>query len=400
MNTVHMALLKPHKAQMHLVKSHRRYTLCRAGRRGGKTTALAVRAVMAAVGGKSVLYAAPTNDQTQAFWRACLHQAAPMLNHNVGIARVVPKELRFPTGGQILARTAWKPDTLRGQSADELLLDEFQMLSPEMWEEVGLPMLLDSGGKSVICYTPPRRGQTRPARHVRRIWKMAVASEDWQTVHFTSRDNPHLDHGAFDQIAAQMTASARRRELEAVDDDEVDGALWRRDSIVEDRPPQDMARIVIGVDPSGTVEGDAVGIVAAGVDNNGKAWVLDDISMDEASPEQWARRVVQGYADWNADRVVAEVNFGGDMVTSLLRTVEPSLPIRTVHASRGKAVRAEPVAALYEQGRVFHADDFPALVDEMISWTPAETTSPDRMDALVWALTDLMLQHRPRWGLA
>jgi len=162
-------------------------------------------------------------------------------------------------------------------------------------------------------------------------------------------------------------------------------------------PP--LVRVVIGVDPPASRDGDACGIVIAGLCASGKAWVLADASVSGRSPEGWARAVADAATQWQADRVIAEKNNGGDMVESVLRAADVSLPIRLVHASRGKVARAEPVAALYEKGRVHHAGAFPALEDEMCGLIAGGAyegpgNSPDRADALVWALTELMLGKR------
>ena len=156
--------------------------------------------------------------------------------------------------------------------------------------------------------------------------------------------------------------------------------------------PQDsLQRVVVAVDPAVTSgeNSDETGIVVAGR-TGPRGFVLADVTC-RLSPDGWARRAVEAYREHKADRIVAEANQGGDMVRTVLRTVDPTVPVKLVHATRGKRVRAEPVAALYEQGRVFHAQVFPELEDQLVTWTPDSPTSPDRLDALVWALTDLDL---------
>lgn len=155
----------------------------------------------------------------------------------------------------------------------------------------------------------------------------------------------------------------------------------------------DLLRVVIGVDPAVTSgpESDETGIVIPGRASDGKAYVLDDRSL-RASPNEWAHRVVNSLEDYKADRIVPEVNNGGELVTTVIRTIRPTAPITAVHASRGKRTRAEPVSALYQQGKVFHVRPFPELEDQMCTWEPGTgDDSPDRMDAAVWALTELML---------
>ena len=193
-----------------------------------------------------------------------------------------------------------------------------------------------------------------------------------------------------------------RQELNAEMLDDVQGALWSRDMLdstrVKDAP--EMRRVVIAVDPSGTAgggEGDDIGIVAAGIGMDGRGYVLGDYSCN-LSPEGWARRVAEVYSMHRADRVIAERNFGGAMVEAVIRASDGTLPVKMVTASRGKVARAEPIAALYEQGRIGHVGGFPPLEDQMCAMTPAGYVgegSPDRADALVWALTELMLGDAP-----
>ena len=158
------------------------------------------------------------------------------------------------------------------------------------------------------------------------------------------------------------------------------------------QPAPDLTRVVVAIDPAVTSgeDSDETGIVAAGLGVDGRAYVLADRSC-RLSPDGWARRAVAVFDDLAADLVVAEVNNGGDLVEQTIRTVRRTIPYRKVHASRGKQTRAQPVAALYEQGRVSHVEAFPDLEEQLTSWTPESGTSPDRLDALVWALTELML---------
>lgn len=210
-----------------------------------------------------------------------------------------------------------------------------------------------------------------------------------------------------DNLAASFLRSVRRRyagtrlgrqELDGEMIEEREDALWTRamiDAAATGSRPQ-MRRIVVAVDPpaSATRRSDACGIVAAGLGDDGRAWVLEDATVQGRKPHEWAARVASVYHRHEADRVVAEANQGGDMVETVIRTVDPAVPVRPVHARRGKWLRAEPVAALYEQGRVRHARRFPQLEDEMCDFGPGGLSSgrsPDRLDALVWAITELML---------
>lgn len=186
-----------------------------------------------------------------------------------------------------------------------------------------------------------------------------------------------------------------RQELYAELLNEADGALWTRAMIEgayrKDAP--EMARIVVAVDPAvtSTENSDETGIIAAGLGKDGRGYVLADRS-GRYSPGDWATRVVSLFHEIGADRIIAEGNQGGDLVTFTLQTIWPSAPVKIVHASRGKAARAEPIAALYEQGKVSHVGPFPGLEDQLVTWEPLSgMRSPDRLDALVWAFTELMV---------
>ncbi|MGB0508204.1 MAG: ATP-binding protein, partial [Pikeienuella sp.] len=176
------------------------------------------------------------------------------------------------------------------------------------------------------------------------------------------------------------------------------GALWTRANVEAIRcgKAPDVKRIVVAVDPPATsgAGADECGVVVAalGVDDCG--YVLADKSSQGESPQTWAARVVKAYHEFGADRIIAEVNQGGDLVEAMIRQVDPSVSYRAVRATRGKATRAEPISALYEQGRIRHVGAFTALEDQMCAFgaEDGECRSPDRVDALVWAMTDLMLR--------
>jgi phage terminase large subunit-like protein len=162
-----------------------------------------------------------------------------------------------------------------------------------------------------------------------------------------------------------------------------------------------MYRIVVAIDPAVTSgeDSDETGIVTAGATADGHFYVLSDDTL-RATPNEWGKRAVEAYRKWKADRIVAETNNGGDMVVMVLQQVERNIPVTKVHATRGKRVRAEPISALYEQYRVHHVGAFPQLEDQMVMWTPESNDSPDRLDALVWALTELKDGALSHSGLA
>jgi hypothetical protein len=193
-----------------------------------------------------------------------------------------------------------------------------------------------------------------------------------------------------------LSAAKRKRFLEGEYSSDM-GSLWKRNWMKYKEPPIDLQRIVIGVDPSGSVDGDEVGIIITGIRDH-DYYVLDDFSL-HGTPNEWASMVNSAYEKWHADIVVAEKNFGGDMVESTLKNVNPGMNVKLVTASRGKIVRAEPVSALYEQGKVYHRTMFNELEDECCNYTPETDKSPNRMDGLVWAISELSGEGLSIWDV-
>lgn len=260
--------------------------------------------------------------------------------------------------------------------------------------------MLDMGLR--IGPNPHWVGSTTPKAYP--AYRKIVSDPRIKISHGTMHDNPYLVQSFKDRIMRRYGGtSLGAQEIEGILLDEVRGALWTLGLIEHRRRPPGtdmpaMSRVVVGVDPSGGR--DTVGIVAAGLvprdcpcDSDGPyphVLVLGDWSETTGSPEAWSKRVVEAYDESKADRVVGERNYGGAMVESTIRTQRRTISYKDVTASRGKAIRAEPVVALYEQGRVHHVGRFADLETEMVTWVPAESKwSPNRLDALVWAITEL-----------
>ncbi len=259
------------------------------------------------------------------------------------------------------------------------------------WDQAmfGLRLGDDRRGRSLFMSTP------KGGNWFADLFKYASARQDgeWAAFRYVSADNPHLDAGEIETAREVQSDRLFRQEYMAEILDDVPGALWTRALLDDHRRGDlpDLKRVVIGIDPAVTAtdDSDETGILVAGVDRAGEGYVFDDLS-GRYSPDGWARRVSYAYHHREADRAVAEVNNGGDLVEATLRTVDKAISYKAVRATRGKYTRAEPIAALYEQGRVHHVGTFPELEDQMCTWVPGEK-SPDRLDALVWALTELML---------
>lgn len=393
---------RPHAQQRGFIDHSAKRKIIRAGRRWGKTVAAAICSIEDFLAGHRILYAAPTSDQLQRFWVTVTRAMAEPIARKVYYKNETEHIIELPgTETRIKAKTAWNADSLRGDYADKLILDEFQLMAEDTWSVVGAPMLLDNNGDAVFIYTPPSlssrsASKAKDPQHASKTFARYKAFQQagnkrFAAFHYSSMDNPHISKRALDEIALDMTSLAYRMEILAEDVNEAPGALWRRTDIdlhrVDHAP--DLDRIVVAIDPSITSEGDEAGIVAAGINQRDRhSYVLEDWSL-QGSPLTWAGAAVRLYHDLQADCIVAEANQGGEMVSTVISQVDSSVPVRLVHASRGKRTRAEPVAAKYEQGLVHHVGKFEALEDEQCLWTPGNP-SPNRMDALVWAMTELM----------
>lgn len=392
-----IVLPEPHARQKEFIHSTAKRRIIRAGRRGGKTFGMVILAVESYLDSKRVLYAAPTADQLSRFWAGVTKALDAPIRAGVFKKNETEHTIELPgTEQRIRAKTAWNADTLRGDYADLLILDEWQLMNEDAWQLVGAPMLLDKDGDAVFIYTPPSlhsrsMSKADDPQHAAKLFKKAKAdiSGRWATFHFTSAENPHISKQALSDITGDMTDLAYRMEILAEDVDEAPGALWTRATIEDNRLKEhpDFDRVVVGVDPSATSTGDEAGIVTAGIAGDHLYTTADD--SIQGSPKTWATRAVWAYHRAKADAIIAESNNGGEMVRDVILTVDPKVNVRLVHASRGKATRAEPVAAIYEHGRGHHVGSFPQLEDEMCLWIPGDA-SPNRMDALVWAATDLL----------
>ncbi len=304
--------------------------------------------------------------------------------------------LRLSSGAEAFVYSAAAPEKLRGPEHHFAWCDELAKWrqADAAWDNLQMGLRLGARPRLIATTTP------RSVALVRRVRALEGVVE---TGGRTS-DNVHSPE-AFRAWAAHTYGGTRlgRQELDGLLFEEVEGALWTRDMIEKARVKAPLARelrrIVVGVDPPASVGG-TCGIVVCGLDGEGVPCVLDDRSVSGASPSGWARAVARAAEGWGADKVVAEANNGGDMVKEVLGGASVALPVRLVNASRGKAARAEPVAMAFEAGRARLAGRFPALEDEMAGLTYAggyegPGNSPDRADAMVWAMSELMAPARP-----
>jgi hypothetical protein len=400
-------LRTPHAKQELFIESSAKRKVIRAGRRGGKTVGIAIYAVKRFLEGKRILYATPTQDQIDRFWFEVKRALEQPLEAGV-YAKNETRHIieRAGTENRIRAKTAWNADTLRGDYADELILDEWQLMNEDAWELVGAPMMLDTNGNATFIYTPPslRSAGVTKAKdpmHAAKLFKKAESDTTgrWATFHFSSLENPRLSREALDEIANDMTQFAYEQEILALDKDDNPRALWKREQIEKLRVAgyPELERVAVAIDPTGTKKGDEVGIVGAGIglcnckgSSELHGFILDDSSL-HGSPHEWAMASVASYNRLKADCLIAESNFGGEMVEHTIGTIHGAPPVKLIHASRGKVIRAEPISALYEKGKVHHVGYFGKLETELCMWDTSHKESPNRLDSLVWVMTELML---------
>lgn len=308
------------------------------------------------------------------------------------------RRLTWPNGAIATLFSAEEPDRLRGPQHDLGWCDEVcaWAYQQDTWDMYQFGLRLGAHPRTIVSTTP------KPHKIIRQL----VANPRTHVTRgstFENRDN--LANSFFQSVVALYQGTRLgRQELMAEILDDNPGALWSFGMIDPHRRPSNevdvllarCSRIVAAADPAVTANDDSAetGIIVAGLDSNGRdAYVFDDRSL-RGTPYQWGKALVDAFHDYKADRIIGEVNNGGDLIESNIRQVDPDVPYTAVRASRGKTIRAEPIAALYEQGRVHHVGCFERLETQMVEFNPMDRSqaSPDRMDALVWALTELFGQ--------
>lgn len=298
------------------------------------------------------------------------------------------RRLTWPNGATASTFSADEPDRLRGPQFHWAVCDELAAWRfPQAFDMLMLGLRLGDDPRCAIATTP------RPTEIIRRL---VASSTTVVTRGNTYENRANLADAFFSQIIGQYEGTRLgRQEINAEILEDVPGALWTRamlDNLRVTQAPQ-LTRIVVAVDPEATsAENSAeTGIIVAGLGMDKHGYVLDDRTI-RGLPSAWAHQAIAAYHSRRADRIVYETNQGGDMVAHTLQTVEMSIPLKGVHASKNKQARAEPIAALYEQGKVHHVGVFAELEDQYCEWTPLNgQPSPDRLDAAVWALTELMV---------
>ena len=312
----------------------------------------------------------------------------------------------WANGATVTMFSAEEPDRLRGPQFSAMWADELAAWNRdrETWDMAQFTLRLGKHPQVCVTTTP------RPTKLVRDILKNPKTTVTYGS---TFDNSANLASTYLEAVKTQYEGTRLgRQELYAEILDEASGALWNRQTLAGceievDNPvefAESLARVVVSVDPavSANAESDMTGIIVAGADINGVCYILQD-ATDRYTPEGWAAKAIELYHQYGADRIVAERNQGGEMVRYTFKTVDETIPIKLVHASRGKFARAEPVSSLYERGRVKHVKGLDALEDQMVQWEPlGGIGSPDRLDAMVWSVTELALKGiaKPELNLA
>lgn len=360
-----------------------------AGRGAGKTRTAAEYLAWQAITNPETRWAivAPTHADAR---DTCVEGESGILNvlRDYGVLKDYNRsrsEIFLTNKSRIKLYSGEEPDRLRGPQFHGGWFDELAAFKyPEAWDQYQFGARLGTHPRTIVTTTP------RPTKLIKDLLKR----DSVKVVRGSTFDNAkNLAPSALAELRLRYeNTRLGRQELYGEVLEEVEGALWTRDIIESSRvtkcPP--LVRIVVGVDPAVTSgeSSDETGIVVAGITADGHYYVLDDKTL-RATPDAWARAAVNAYHEHKADRIVAETNNGGDMVTLLMRQVDSTVSVKKVTATRGKQLRAEPISSLYEQGRVHHVGYFAELEMQMCEWTPQSNESPDRLDALVWAITEL-----------
>jgi phage terminase large subunit-like protein len=297
------------------------------------------------------------------------------------------RRLTWANGAIATLYSADEPERLRGPQHDSAWCDEIASWRfPEAWDLLQFGLRLGTNPRAVATTTP------KPIKLVRDLLTQSTTVITRGT---TYENKGNLAPQFIQRIIARYEGTRLgRQELRAEILEDAAGALWKRDLLEELRVSTypELKRVIVAIDPATTSEegSNETGIIVAGLGRDDHGYILEDKSL-LASPNAWATEAVKAYRVHKADKIIAEANQGGDMIVTTIATIDKKVPVKKVHASRGKIIRAEPVASLYEKRLVHHVGSFPELEDQLCWWEPG-MDSPDRLDALVWAISELMLE--------
>jgi len=392
------------EAQLQFLFNHKdtaKFIVVPAGRRFGKTKGAANASLEWLAEGKKILWGDTISGNidryVDRYFKPELNESGLQYQYS-GLRKVLSLPM---TGGYIDFRSADRPENWEGFGYDYIILNEAGIIlkNDYLFTNAVLPMLMDSPGSKLIAIGTPKGKESKPGKAHRfyGLYRRAIEQDPlYQLFQYSSYDNPFLGKDDIKELENEirlMNPQMVQQEIYAEFVDGAAGELW--DEVIIERQrvkvAPDMQRITVNIDPaiSSTASSDETGITVTGkAGDNG--YVLADAS-GKYSPEKWAALSVQLAKEWGADCIVAEKNQGGDMVESVIRATGSKVRVKLVTATKGKFVRAEPIYALYEQGNIFHVGHLPKLEAQMCSFSSDLKHSPDRVDALVWGLTELML---------
>lgn len=374
-----------------------KFIIVPAGRRFGKTKAVANAAIEWIIEGKKILWGDTISTNIDRYVERYFKPEIKHLNYSYSSIKKVLKIDPYP--GYIDFRSADRPENWEGFGYDIIILNEAGIIlkNDYLFTNAVLPMLMDSPGSKLIAIGTPK-GKTVKGEKEHRYYSMYKRAKEndprYELFQYSSYSNPFLSQEDIDILAEEIKLMNPQMEQQEIYAEFVDGAvgeLWDEVIIerqrVHDKP--DLSRVIVAIDPaiSATAKSDETGINVSGKEGKNK-YILEDAS-GIYSPEQWASEAIKMANKWGADCIVGEKNQGGDMVESVLRSAGWTGRIKLVTATKGKYVRAEPIYAEYEQGRVFHVGYHNKLESQMCAFTSDLKNSPDRVDALVWGLTEL-----------
>jgi phage terminase large subunit-like protein len=386
MKTVTLILPRLHRGQRKVVDEARRFNVLACGRRFGKSTLGEDRIIHPALDGYPTAWFSPTYKMLSEIWRDLQTRLRGVTKYT----NMQERRIELVTGGSIEMWSLDKPDVARGRKYKRVVIDEASIIRglDDAWQAVIRPTLADFRGDAFLLGTP------KGDNFFKQAFEFGQSDDypDWMSWQLPTETNPIILPEEIEALRRELPARLFEQEILARFIGDMEGALWTRsliDSLRVTVKPRIIRRVVVGVDPKIDSEANSeTGIVVAALAEDGHAYILDDMSIDD-TPNGWAKQAITAYYRYDADEIVAEVNQGGDLVASTLRSIDKAIPITTVRASKGKYTRAQPVASLYEEGQIHHVGKFTALENQMCNWLPGDK-SPDRLDAMVWAIYELL----------
>lgn len=371
-----------------------RYEVVTKGRRFGATRGAAHAFIEWAIEGQRLLWGDTINSNIDRYYERYFY---PALKHSDIDFNFKRQQKQLTIGnGYIDFRSSDIPENWEGFGYNKIFLNEAGIIlkNDYLYTNAVLPMMMDYPDSLLIAAGVPKGkyGKNKKEHKFYSLYKSAKNKEKgYRLLEFSSYDNPLLSSDDIKELSDEiqkMSPTMKEQEIDGKFVDVSNGTLWSPELIKHTDTLPNMVRIVVGNDPSGSKTGDEVGIVGVGLGENGKYYVLSDRSGGY-TPLEWATITVNELNDLKGDAIVAERNYGGDMVKSNILSVSKLVRVKEVTATRGKEVRAEPIVSLYEQGLVIHVAGLYKLENEMLTWIPGISKSPNRIDALVWAITEL-----------